>query len=51
MDVTPTLSTPGKALIILTMLIGRIGVLTFFVGFAPQAKEKHYRYPQEQLFM
>lgn len=51
MDVTPHLSTAGKGFIILTMLVGRIGVLTFFACFAPQASEKHYRYPQAQLFM
>ncbi|MGM9796233.1 MAG: TrkH family potassium uptake protein [Parabacteroides sp.] len=51
MDVTPHLSTIGKVIIIFTMLIGRIGVLTFFICFSPQIKEKHYQYPQEHLFM
>lgn len=51
MDVTPQLSGAGKTIIIITMLIGRIGILTFFSCFIPQAAEKHYHYPQEQLYI
>ena len=50
-DFTPQLTTFGKLVIITTMLIGRIGVLTFLVSFCKEYKEKSYTYPQENLLM
>lgn len=48
---TPHLSDFGKILIILTMLIGRIGVLTFFMSFYKEYKQKNYSYPKENILM
>lgn len=51
LNFTPHLSTFGKAVIILTMFIGRIGVLTFFSSFLKVNKKKNYAYPQENILM
>lgn len=48
---TPTLSMAGKIIIICSMLIGRIGVLTFFASFCKEYKKKNYTYPQENILM
>lgn len=48
---SPLLSDPGKIIIISTMLIGRIGVLTFFASFCREYKKKNYTYPQENILM
>lgn len=48
---TPELSMAGKIVIICTMLIGRIGVLTFLVSFCRESKKKNYSYPQENILM
>lgn len=48
---SPQLSDPGKIVIISTMLIGRIGVLTFFASFCREYKKKNYTYPKENILM
>lgn len=50
-DYTPHLTTIGKIVIICTMLIGRIGVLTFFISFFKEYTKKNYTYPQENILM
>lgn len=50
-DFTPHLTSFGKMIIILTMFIGRIGVLTFFTGFLKESQQKNYTYPQENILM
>lgn len=48
---SPLLSMTGKLIIIFTMLIGRIGVLTFFISFYKEHQKKNYSYPQENILM
>ncbi|MFW6050400.1 MAG: TrkH family potassium uptake protein [Myxococcota bacterium] len=47
--VTPTLSTTGKLLITLTMLVGRIGPLTMALAFAARVQRQAFRYPEERV--
>ena len=51
LNFTPMLSMAGKLIIICTMLIGRIGVLTFMVSFMREYKKRDYTYPQENILM
>ncbi|RHJ90495.1 TrkH family potassium uptake protein [Parabacteroides bouchesdurhonensis] len=51
LDFTPSLTDIGKIIIICTMLIGRIGVFTFFVSFCKEYTKKNYTYPQENILM
>lgn len=51
LNFTPDLSVIGKLIIICTMLIGRIGVLTFMVSFIKEYKKRDYTYPQENILM
>ncbi|WP_243712899.1 TrkH family potassium uptake protein [Macrococcus carouselicus] len=48
MGVTAKLTIAGKLLIILMMMIGKIGVLTFVFTFS-QPKNQHYRYPKQDI--
>lgn len=50
-DYTPSLTVAGKIIIISSMLIGRIGVLTFVVSLCKVYTEKNYTYPQENILM
>lgn len=51
LNYSPLLSEPGKWIIISSMLIGRIGVLTFFASFCKEYTKKNYTYPQENILM
>lgn len=51
LDFTPQLSEVGKAVIICTMLVGRIGVLAFFMSFSREYRKRHYTYPEENILM
>lgn len=51
MNLTPHLSEIGKVIITITMFIGRIGVLTFFIGFFKESQERNYTFPQENILM
>lgn len=51
LNYSPLLSEPGKWIIIGSMLIGRIGVLTFFASFCREYTRKNYTYPQENILM
>lgn len=51
LNYSPMLSMAGKLIIISTMLVGRIGILTFFVSFYKEYKKKSYTYPQENILM
>ena len=50
-DKGPLLSISGKLVIIFTMLVGRIGILAFFISFYKEYKKKNYTYPQENILM
>ena len=49
--VTATLTTAGKWIIILTMLIGRLGPMTLLVGLTFNLKPASYDYPSEPLMI
>ncbi|MEG1499252.1 MAG: potassium transporter TrkG [Bacteroidales bacterium] len=51
MGITPSLSTYGKTILILSMFIGRIGVLTFFTGITIAHQNRRYNYPKETLLL
>lgn len=47
--ITPELGTFSKCVIMLSMLIGRISILTFALTLAGSPKPLHFRYPQARL--
>lgn len=47
--ITPSLTTAGKWIIIITMLIGRLGPLTLLVGMMFNVRPARYDYPVEPL--
>ncbi|MCA5005885.1 ATPase [Sphingobacterium sp. WQ 366] len=49
MGVTPSLSAAGKLVVIITMFVGRVGMLTLLVAFIKNTKNKSYIYPTEKL--
>ena len=49
--VTPTLTTLGKWIIIVTMLVGRLGPLTLLVGLTFNLKPAGYDYPAEPVMI
>ncbi|MCD7851963.1 MAG: hypothetical protein LUH63_20910 [Parabacteroides sp.] len=51
LNFSPMLSLSGKLIIIFTMLVGRIGILTFFISFCKEYKKKNYTYPKENILM
>ncbi|HET8939589.1 MAG TPA: potassium transporter TrkG [Polyangiales bacterium] len=50
-SLTPILSSPGKLLIIVTMLIGRIGPLTVALAASERAERSHHLPPQERVLI
>ncbi|MEL7833418.1 TrkH family potassium uptake protein [Fodinibius sp. Rm-B-1B1-1] len=49
--ITGDLTTWGKSIIILSMFLGRVGILTFMVAFASRADNRKYRYPKESIMV
>ncbi len=49
LGITADLSAMSKFVIILTMFIGRVGMITLLVVFIRQSKQLHYRYPKEDI--
>nr|WP_246417976.1 potassium transporter TrkG [Haloferula luteola] len=47
--ITPELNEFSKLVIILSMLIGRIGILTFALTLAGSPRPQHFRYPEARL--
>lgn len=47
MGITPLLSDYGKTIIITVMFLGRIGTLSFLLGFAGERKKENLKYPKE----
>ncbi|MEW6047253.1 MAG: TrkH family potassium uptake protein [Bacillota bacterium] len=49
--ITPHLSTPSRLLIVVTMLVGKVGPVTFAMALAQrfQAAGVHLRYPEERI--
>ena len=50
-NLSPLLSETGKMVVIVSMFIGRIGVLTFFTSLMKEYKEQVYAYPKEHILM
>lgn len=46
--ITADLPTAGQMLLVLTMLAGRVGVVTFVTALALRPRQRTYRYPEEQ---
>jgi trk system potassium uptake protein TrkH len=51
MGLTPRLDTAGKALITLTMFVGRVGILTLVYLFAQQKAPPRYEYAEENIMI
>lgn len=51
MGVTASFGTAGKFCLILSMFIGRIGVLTFFTGITRDVEPKRYAYPYDTVLL
>ena len=49
--ITPALTTLGKLIIILTMLIGRLGPLTLLASLTFNIKPAGYSYPEEPVIV
>jgi potassium uptake TrkH family protein len=49
--ITPLLSDPGKAIITLSMFVGRIGPLTLALFLSRRILSTHYRYPEIQVMV
>jgi trk system potassium uptake protein TrkH len=46
---TGDLSAPGRVVVILLMLIGRLGPLTLFAAFRPESRAADFRYPEGEI--
>lgn len=51
MGITSYLSTPGKWIIILLMLIGRVGVMTFMWSLVGEKREERINYPEKDFLV
>jgi Trk-type K+ transport system membrane component len=49
LGITADLSPLSKLVLILSMFIGRVGVLTIFIAFVQQSQQLYYRYPKEEI--
>lgn len=51
LNLTPSLRTESKIVVILLMYIGRIGVLTFISSLIRQQKAAYYKYPSDNIII
>ncbi|MBK0403236.1 ATPase [Adhaeribacter sp. BT258] len=51
LNFTPELNSFSKAVIMLTMFLGRVGIITFIIGFMTSQKTKRYHYPAENIII
>ncbi len=49
LGITTTLHPISKVVLIITMFIGRVGMLTLLIAFIKQSKQLYYRYPREDI--
>jgi trk system potassium uptake protein TrkH len=49
--ITPSLTTAGKLIIIVTMLIGRLGPLTLLAALTFNIKPARFNYPEEAIIV
>lgn len=51
MGITASLSNPGKLILIVLMVIGRIGILSFLLLVKKEERPKRYHYPKEKIII
>lgn len=51
MNFTPTMTEPSKFVIIMTMFIGRIGMLNLMIGLLREINHQFYEYPKENILI
>lgn len=51
LDLTPTLGSDSKAVVIVLMFVGRVGVLTLMSSLIKQKKLTKYRYPSDNIII
>ena len=49
LGITPNLTGGSKAVVIMTIFAGRVGMITLLVAFIKQSKQLYYRYPKEDV--
>ena len=49
LNLTTQLSDFNKIVIVVIMFVGRVGMLTFFIALLKNKRERHYRYPTEEI--
>jgi trk system potassium uptake protein TrkH len=49
--ITPTLSVPGRMVIVITMLAGRLGPLSVAVSLVGERKSARYEFPEESVMV
>lgn len=49
--ITSDLTSWGKSIIIVSMFLGRVGILTFMVAFAARIDSHKYKYPEESIMV
>ncbi len=49
LGITTELTDPSKIVLVITMFIGRVGVLTLFIALIKQFQERAYQYPVEEI--
>jgi potassium uptake TrkH family protein len=49
LGITANLSTYSKIVLMITMFVGRVGMITLLVVFIRQSKKLYYRYPKEDI--
>lgn len=51
MGITPTLTLPGRLVIMVIMFAGRVGALTILLALASREKKELYQYPEEKVIV
>lgn len=51
LNITPTLSSAGKAIIIVVMFIGRVSMFSLLIAMMKREKYFNYRYPKEEILI
>ena len=54
LNITPTLSSESKYVLVVTMILGRVGALTMITAIfysLVQVKTPRHQYPQEEVFI
>ena len=51
LDLTPTLGSDSKLIVIVLMFVGRVGVLTLMSSIIKQKKITKYRYPSDNIII